>query len=268
MARYLTPSKIGLLALIQLYTDLMVPTSATIPILSFIVARLLPFQPPTEKPLGSLSNDQSSLILIEDFQKLTIVHSSGIPGRTIWDLFLKKLWDINSFDALHGLFDDLSMVLVKTREEHLRDLEQGLAPPPEHMILLSRNSPLGTFVRRVQLEFTRVQFHDSMTLWNSFVQYRKPTLGLWRKRNPTAGPMSFDTNLQSEGLTWEDALTCVLYGTEEGRTSSTSDGFVSTSETEKLLEFQVEKMQSMCTKFPCTFRMVANNLLRNWPPNA
>ncbi len=241
MSRYLTPSKIGLLALISLYTDSAVPTAATIPILSFIVSHILPLAAST--PLnGSCQVDRKVIISVDDFQNATITHASGIPGRTLWDVLLKKLWEINSFDALHVFFDNLSTLLVKTIEEQQKHAENAVSPPVDRM-LLSRTSPLGTFVRRAQLEFTRLQFHDTMVLWKSFITYREPTLSIWKKRNPAANKTSFDVNLQGHGLDWEDGLTNVLYG--DLQQSGGQEGSISTDDVERLLEYQVDEMQSL-----------------------
>lgn len=235
MSRYLTPSKIGLLALILLYTDSVVPSTATIPVLSFIVSHLLPVEFLSSRDDAKLP-DRSFVISIDSFQKATITHPSGIPGRTVWDLLLKKFWEINSFDALHVFFDALSFLLEKqSGEGHL----DGQVASPKR-ILLSRGSPLGAFVRRSQLEFTRLQFHDGIILWKSFINYREPTLPNWRKRNPSAGKTSFDTNLLGHA---DDRLQEIVYG--RSLIDPRGDASVSTDDIEKLLEYQIARMQSM-----------------------
>lgn len=241
MARYLTPSKVGLLALISLYTDSLVPTSAAIPILSFIVGNLIPIEAPSSYNLASVSRPRHFITSIQDFEEVCIIHASGIPGRSVWDLLVRRLWDINSFDALHVFFDSLSFLLVKSREEQQKDAEQGLISLPENRLLLSRTSLLGTFVRRAQLEFVRIQFHDAVALWKSFIAYRQPTWSTWRKRNPMANKESFDVNLESGSS--EDRLTSVLYGQPLEKGTMSRDA-VSTDDVERLLEFQVEEMQS------------------------
>lgn len=246
MSRYLTPSKIGLLALISLYTDSVVPTASTIPILSFVVSQLLPLNS-ANPPDGPGPGNRQFIISIEDFQNATITHASGIPGRTMWDLFLKKLWEINCFDALHLFFDTLSSLLVKTREEQQKDAENGIPPVIDRMVL-SRTSPLGTFVRRAQVEFVRLQLNDTMVLWKSFITYREPTLSMWKKRNAAAGKTSFDVNLQGSGLCWGDGLTEVVYG--DLQETGGQEGSISTDDVEKLLEFQVDGMQSSFAKRP------------------
>ena len=242
MSRYLTPSKVGLLALISLYTESVVPSAATIPVLSFLISQVLPVNSVTSRNDDLLRSRDISLTL-DDFQKATINHISGIPGRTVWDLLLNKLWKINSFDALHVFFDTLSLLLQKTPEQLQNEAEDGADTDSNpNRMLLSRTSPLGAFVRRAQLEFTRLQFHDGLTLWKSFVAYRAPSLPQWKKRNQTAGNTSFDVNLQQDRLDLGDRLTEVAYG--ELRTEASQVAGVSTEDVEKLLEYQVDQMQS------------------------
>lgn len=240
MPRYLTPSKIGLLALISLYTDSIVPSAAIIPVLSFIVSHLLPVEPPGADKTASPSRNFT--VTIDSLQKATITLASGIPGRTIWDLLLKKLWEINSFDTLHLFFDNLPSLLDKTGEGPPKSIDDGRAANTKP-ILLSRVSPLGAYVRRAELEFTRLQFHDGNILWKSFVRYRAPTLHLWRKRNPTAGTTSFDSNLLEDRLSLDSRLADLVYGDISHDTRK--EASFGTDEVEKLLEYQVEQMQSM-----------------------
>ncbi|UQC89208.1 anaphase-promoting complex protein [Colletotrichum lupini] len=265
MARYLTPAKIGLLALIELYTDEHVPATAIIPVLSFITSHLL--DPDPQSFTNTASKDTrwrkaestvSLVIGIKDFEKLLSAHSVvvGLPGRKLWDTFLAKLWGINSLDLLHDFFARQSQCLAKTKEELLRaaggdetiaaQLLQEQQQKPG--ITLSRNSPLGQFVRRCQLEFTRLLFHDATQLWTGFVQYRQPTAGYLRKRNPSFGRLSFDNVLMTgEQSEWDlegvAALTSVVYG-DMVRNGTPAAVPVSTDDIELLLEFQIEQMQT------------------------
>lgn len=242
MSRYLTPTKIGLLALISLYTESVVPSAATIPVLSFLISQVLPVNSVTSRN-DDLLRSRDIALTLDDFQKATINHISGIPGRTIWDLLLNKLWKINSFDALHVFFDTLSLMLQKTPEQLQNEAEGGADTDSNpNRMLLSRTSPLGAFVRRARLEFTRLQFHDGLTLWKSFVPYRAPSLPQWKKRNQTAGNTSFDVNLRQDHLDLGDRLTEVAYG--ELGTEALQVAGVSTEDVKKLLEYQVDQMQS------------------------
>ncbi len=238
MSRYLTPPKVGLLALISLYSDFVIPSAATIPILSFLVSHLLP-PGPGQPHTASTVPKHSNRAVIDGLQQVTIGHASGIPGRTVWDLVLNKLWEINSFDALHVFLNNLSLLLEKPREE--QDAED-LGAQKASRIRLSRASPLGAFVRRSQLEFTRLQFHDGIALWQNFVTYRNPTLPQWRRRHPGVGNNA-DVNLQEAAGEPTDRIWNVVYGGPgfEGRKETS----FSTDDVEKLLEYQVDQMQSM-----------------------
>ena len=243
MSRYLTPAKIGLLALISLYTESVVPSAATIPILSFIVSHILP--PNSAAPLDKSSPQSYHVPLaIEDFQKATISHVSGRPGRTIWDLLLDNLWKINSLDALNFYFQTLSSLLQEAPEEQRQHVEEG-PNSKSNRLRLSRASPMGLFVRRAQLEFTRLQFHDGIALWRNFVAYRAPTLPQWKRRNQAPGHSSFDANLRDEHSNLSDRLTSVIYG--EVTDGIKHDVSISSEDVEKLLEHQIDKMQSALT---------------------
>lgn len=253
MTRYLTPAKIGLLCLIELYTDNAIPTASTISVLSFIIDHILPVSLPRPRNTSSngspLSSSHKFTIMIQDFENLLISHPSatGLPGRTLWDNFLKKLWSLDSLDALHVFFDRRTHLLARTREEQKGDEEMGIPSSSGEVILLSRTSPFGTFVRRCQLEFTRLQLNDAMSLWKAFIVYRRPTLSFWRMRNPKApgnGWDGFDVVLNSEEESWKnEVLARIAYGDLMDGTNIGRE-LVSTHDVEKLLEFQVDQMQS------------------------
>ncbi|KAJ2995494.1 hypothetical protein NUW58_g1257 [Xylaria curta] len=185
---------------------------------------------------------------ISDFEKALLPHTaaSGMPGRSLWYVFLHKLWKIDSLDALHEFFDNCSALLAKTKEELRRDTEMGIPPPAPEIIQLSRNSPFGAFVRRSQLEFTRLRFHNAIELWKDFVKYRQTTAAFYRKRTPAFQQLSFDNVLltgQSEWGAAVDAIASVAYGdmlTDDSNTTMP----VSTDDIEKLLEFQIDQMQN------------------------
>lgn len=218
MPRYLTPSTIGLLALISVYTDAVVPSTSMIPVLSFLVSHLRPLSAKDE-------NLENYILTIESFQKATITLASIIPGRTIWDLLLKKLWEIDSFDALNSFFDALS------EDDNPKN------------IVLSRRSLLGRFVARAQLEFKILVFESGVRLWKSLVNYRAPTLSLWQRRHPTAGKSSYDINLQSAGIGLDAQLVEHVYG-DITQDRDQREGSVSIQDIAKLLEYQITRMQS------------------------
>ena len=242
MARYLTPSKIGLLALVSVYTESIVPVTAAIPILSFLVSSLLP----TFAERGSLNSPSKSthtLITIDVLQQAISSYPSGIPGRTVWDLVLNKLWSIDSLDALHAYFENLSFLLQKSPDEKaFSSINDAIS----NRIILSRTSPLGTFIRRARLEFSRLQFHDGVDLWQDFISYRGPTLQQWKRRNPSASSKSLDVNLENIDYPDVNSLTRLVYDGRdhpEGRSGMKAG----TEDIEKLLEHQINQMQRKST---------------------
>lgn len=236
MTRYLTPWRISLLCLIAVYTDGVVPTSSAIHVLSFLTSGLF--------PLDAADKEWQKHYLppIDELEEVLAGHESSVPGRTLWDLFLKKIWSIDSLDAMEEFFNDgLLSLLTKTREQLLQDRDNGLAPEDEGM-RLSRSSPLGAFVRRAYLEFTRLQFDDSVKLWTSLVKYRLPTYHMWARRNPSDEQAPVDINLLALGLDSTSYLSQVVYGNIEDDDEE-AEG-VCSKDAERLIEFQVGELQS------------------------
>ncbi|KAI8623381.1 anaphase-promoting complex subunit 5-domain-containing protein [Xylariaceae sp. FL1651] len=270
MSRFLNPAKIGLLALIELYTNKTVPTSSIVEVLSFITSHLI------DNDISGTtisSNDRwrraestvSLVISISDFERVLTPHTaaSGIPGRNLWYVFLHKLWKINSLDALHEFFDNCSALLVKTKEELRRDAEIGIPPLAPEVIQLTRNSPFGAFVRRSQLEFTRLRFHDTTELWKDFVKYRQTTAAYYRKKTPSFQRLSFDNVLLTGESEWGqgvEAIASVAYG-DMLRDDPDSTLPVSTDDIEKLLEFQIDQMQKYGNRIPLEIRHQFHDLL-------
>lgn len=264
MTRYLTPSTIGLLALATVYTDAdgVVPSAAVVPVLSFLASHVLSSSStpsPAESAAGNKKKEDESederhsdhAVPIDEFERATAVLQSSIPGRTIWDLFLKRIWQLDCFDALEVFFTDLSRILVKTREERIRGRDNGVVEEEQEQeqpapTRLARETPLGAFVRRAQLEYTRIRFDGAVQLWRGFIRYRMPTYHAWAKRNPgeAEAQVTVDANLVDLGLDMSSDLSQMVYGdmppsydTKMGR---------SVKDIERLLEFQVGEMQGKC----------------------
>ena len=239
MARYLTPTKVSVLVLCTLYCSSVVPTSSTVPFLSFIVSSL--------QITTQLKDSSSSLAAAdpeESVRRIALAldkHASSIPGRTLYDLFLTKIWAIDSLHALHEFFAGLESLLAKTPAEARRDAEGGVGPAQSE-IRLSRTSPMGVFVRRCQLEFTRLQFHDTMRLWTALLHDKQLTAVTWRQRGHPVGAASFDSNLGDFDAEQAANLLETTYADFAG---VQEESHHSVDDVERLLQFQVEKLQSI-----------------------
>jgi len=230
--RYLTASKISLLVLINLYCSCEAPASATIPVLSFICSHSFPAAPSAAR--SSQAADQRDVSLsIQAFEEVLQGHASSMPGRTLLDVFLKHMWEVNSADALFALFDRLGSLLASGRDE---------TPQDEHheRVYLSQTSPLGSLVRRARLEFARLPFDDIVHLWCAFIAYRAPT-AQWTKRLAGLASSGVDFIANDMGLEPGDSLYEVAYGNDlEGNEVVHA---VSVDDLESLLDFQLEKLQ-------------------------
>jgi anaphase-promoting complex subunit 5 len=150
---------------------------------------------------------------------------------------LRKLWAINSIDALHAFFQELNNYLARSPDQVRSNSPEPVRPPGR--VILTRVSPLGIFIRRAQLEFTRIQFHDTVQLWIAFLKFRSPTEAAWRKRNPNAA-ISLDGSFSSLE---PDVIRQACYGfhlDDDGE-----DAVNSSEDIERILEFQLDRLQSM-----------------------
>ncbi|KFA75367.1 hypothetical protein S40288_01995 [Stachybotrys chartarum IBT 40288] len=272
MARYLTPAKIGLLALIELYTEEAIPSAAVLPVLSFITSHLIDHDTSNsatvqETRWNKAEHTVGLVITIKEFEKLlgSYPFLMGMPGRKLWDQFVEKLWDISSLDALHAFFENLQSMLQKTKDELRR-----LGEPDDAVqegIKFSKTSPFGAFLRRAYLEYQRLRFHDCAELWKHFVRYRQPTSTYLKRKNPNFERMSFDSVLLlGEHEDWDPAsvatLASVAYGDMlTGDHNGTLP--VSTDDIESLLDFQIDQMQKYGNRVPVEIRNQFHDLLHD-----
>ncbi|KAJ5930671.1 hypothetical protein N7466_006164 [Penicillium verhagenii] len=246
MTRYLTPWRISLLCLITVYTEGFVPNSSAIHVLSFLTGGLFPLDPADKQW------QKHYLSSIAELEEVLSGHDSSVPGRSIWDLFLRKLWSLDSLDALEWFFSNhLPTLLTKTREQLLLDRDNGLAPETQGT-RLSRSSPLGAFVRRAYLEYTRLQFHDSVKLWSGFVRYRLPTYHVYARKNPPDKINPVDANFSDQDLDSTSHLSRVVYGNIED--DERDEVVVGIKDAERLVEFQVGELQRLGGRVPDEMR--------------
>lgn len=237
-ARYLTAQKISLLVLLRLYCSSTLPSSATIPVLSFVLSASIPPSSTSSRSQRSSASHNPSFS-IDTFEDVLQGHVSNIPGRTLLDIFLKTMWEMNSFDALHSLFDGLSELLMSTPSQ------EGEA---QERVYLSKTSPLGVFVRRARLEFDRMTFEDTIALWSSFIKYRAPT-AQWTKRLAGLASCGVDAVVAEMGMQEGDDVYEIAYGN-----LNELDHGTSLDDLDRVLEFQLDRLQRFGDRVPETMR--------------
>lgn len=243
MGRFLTPSKIALLVLAQIYSKGSIPLCSNAKVLNVLISRTL-LDPSDSEEL--LRQHDGNTIL--DLERALTGQASVIPGRTVWDLLLKGLWAIDCADALDWFITEVPSLLGKTRDELLKERDEGLPPQPAGKIV--RTSALGVFIRRCSLEYLRLQFQDSTALWMDLIAYRMPTKRAFTRKNPNALRSAFDCNLADLELDVSNPLTGIMFRRMLGDVETQQKAY-STHESEKLMEFQVSEMQSKHGVFTC-----------------
>jgi len=239
MPRYLTPSRVCLLALIDLYLSEQTASSARLNVLSFIASHTSVGGGHDNNGISTLTNSLSNDAL--EFLDQLRGWPSNIPGRSVFDILLQRLWNLDDLDSLHVLFDQLS--------ERMNMIVSPEKPRPG----LSRASPLGQYVRRSCVEFTRLQFADSQALWDAFAAYRTPTYESWAQKNPTDA---------ATRLADEDMLTSSSSQFQPGRDNAIKipEAYMSAEDTDGLLTFSIHQLQKLGTRLPDSVK----NKLQLW----
>ena len=106
MSRFLSPSKICLVILIELYRANEAQPSDSVTILSFISHHILTRS--SDLQLDESKSRPSSIASVKDLEKLLSPLTSAFPGRSLFDLFLRHLWSLTSLEHLEELFQRVS----------------------------------------------------------------------------------------------------------------------------------------------------------------
>ncbi|KAK3683200.1 APC5 protein [Vermiconidia calcicola] len=189
MPRYLTPAKINLLLIIDLYVSDQILASVNPKILGYIASQVIL---PSDHDNTGIEGSPQSLSSRSDVTTLSehlAQWTSQVPGRSVYDILLQRVWELNDLDALHVLFQHLGELVAPRTPTDAPGAEGGSTAAAK----ISRASPLGQYIRRGCVEFTRLQFADVQALWHAFSLYREPSYDVWANRNPEAACQKEDT---------------------------------------------------------------------------
>jgi anaphase-promoting complex subunit 5 len=236
MSRYITPSKLAQLVLLGIYVRGNVPNDALIAVLAFVSARIHHYSA-TAGNGASPPVYRSAPATMDDFLHM-MKPFDGLPGRTLHMLFLDALWAIKTLEDLHDFFREM-VDFFKKPYEPSEDEDEDSSEEVDKMYLLDGLSPIGMFVRRTYLEFVRLQFDDTAKLWVSFVKFRQPTDAKWQKLPDLR---RLDPTFAELGVQADSIMPGIVYGRVLDQMHDEED--LSTHEIDRMLEFQLEKLQS------------------------
>lgn len=232
MPRFLTPARICLLVAVEFYSEESVPTQSALALIDFISQHVISSAEQNGDDIQQRGAFASSDI--DFFGNRLQSLSSSMPGRNLFDLLVNRIWEFNSVDSLHGFTQEMSV----TRTRHSQD------PPVEvRPNAFTPTSPLGLYVRRCWVEFTRLQFDDAEALWKAFVAYREPTRQLWQSKNPEyAARVLEEVN---------PACTVPSLPTSSSGDSMFRDGTsAAVVDADTLLHFAIQRLQKEGTRIP------------------
>ncbi|SMQ56195.1 unnamed protein product [Zymoseptoria tritici ST99CH_3D7] len=229
MPRFLTPARITLLVIIYLYQSDQVSTTSSRDVIYFIARRTALA---SEYDAGTV-DDRNALCSseIHSIAETLQQWSSRVPGRSMYDVLLQALWSLEGLDSLHTLISQLRRT---TETRGLTDEETGCRP-------VTPSSPLGQFLRRSHVEFTRLQFADSQNLWKAFAAYRAPTFDEWGARNPEQC---------AEYLEKESSVDMLALSRISTLRVSESASDASAFDTDMLLGFTITQLQKLGARVP------------------
>jgi anaphase-promoting complex subunit 5 len=231
MPRYLTPARVCLLALIHIYQSRQTSSESSLDVLDFIAQHVV--TSPEGDDIDDIEHIAIAQSRLSTFTAKLHQWASEVPGRSVNDVLLQFLWAINGIDALNELFTTLRASVAST---------SGITTEGRR---LTPASPLGQFVRRCYVEYTRLPFADVQNLWNVFVDYRAPSYDDWAGRNPHAAMA-----LENDKSPWENSATL-----RRMRDADINEhACVSALDTENLLGFAVHQLQKLGTRVPTDVR--------------
>nr|APB91646.1 putative anaphase-promoting complex protein [Knoxdaviesia proteae] len=233
---------------------------------------LEPVVNPTAEELAPSGEAMDFLESLAPLEKLLRQYPARnwLPGRSLWDFFVDSLWVLDTNDALHEYFYRMLALVMPTREE-IHDLSNHGQPVPnvDEVFMISRGTIIGGFVRRVCIEYLRLDFHVALGIWKAFVRYRQPTQSNLRRYDNMVGvDLRFDKILIDSVMAreWEiaeaNALARVMYRrTVASDAGEQSKPMASLKTLEALIQFQIRKMQKYGSLIPGLLKNKLKGLL-------
>nr|AYN77765.1 anaphase promoting complex subunit 5 [Berkeleyomyces basicola] len=298
--RFLTPAKVGFLVLIDMYVNNAIPNECHHAILDFLTLHLMgiDLQQLQHKAsakrfrseFGRMRSVEATVSVVASmsvFEELLNELPSSLENHSLWEIFLLKMWAINSLNEMNvfvlGCPRRLMHRFTETNvpdtllDESESDQESGDDSDSKSgeddetqklpkKLRLSPNSPIGVFVRECRSEILKQNFMHTGQLWQAFISYRQPTVPLIRRLQPGMGKYCFDDVLGGESETWlpEDvgALAGVTYG--DMLTGETTDGVpISMHDLERLVATVGRTMTETRGRVPLEVRHQLEDLIKD-----
>lgn len=224
MSRGPSPPQICLLLLIDTYCKDHVPENARLQVLAFIASHLLP-QGTLQSRNPKHPSQAANGLNLDSFKELLSSMSSTKESQSLWDIFRQQILAIGCLD---DWFDFLANVTTLFSED------MTAAHEDRSMAVIAAPSLFGTAVRRMYLDYKTLDFQVAVQCWQAFEHF---TAGI----RPSASRQRAEI-LRLGSSTTSDIGSLVNNNVQTSSTS-TLDALYS-ADTEKLLSFQIDSMQS------------------------
>lgn len=220
MARYLTPAKICTLIVAESYLQNRENPHSDAKLLALITQQLHPavHHQNSTGPPADASAFAASLVSIP----------SNFPGRTHYDDFVHTAWTTADLDQLHHLFDRIYSIVTPEDPE-----ERKITPA----------SPIGHFIRRCNVEWTRLRFADSLALLNAYKSYIEPTWASWARTQPEAAQMYASRDSDADSVPGATSSA-----------SSTAAPMISSDDVDIALSTSIHSLQKLGARVPADLK--------------
>lgn len=239
MARYLTPAKICTLILVESYLQNRENPDVDVKLLDIITNQLVDnttnvLYDKEHSPIAGTTTNVGPPEDASAFASPLTAIPSDIPGRTYYDVFIQAAWIIADLDQLHQLFDRAYSILNPEDPA-----ERKLTPA----------SPIGHFVRRCNVEWTRLRFADSLALFNAYKIYILSTWDSWTRTQPEAAKAYASKAANNESVPGA-----------ESTASLTTTPMISNDDIDIALSISIHSLQKRGARVPPELRAK----LRSW----
>jgi anaphase-promoting complex subunit 5 len=224
MARYLTPTKICTLIVVESYLQNRENPDSDAKLLDLITQQL--------HPAANRQNNDGPAEDASAFAASLVSVPSNFPGRTHYDDFVHAAWTTADLDQLHHLFDRLSGILTP------EDPEDRKVTPA---------SPIGHFIRRCNVEWTRLRFADSLALLNAYNAYIRSTWDSWARTQPEA----------AQAYALKDSYADSVPGAISSA-SSTAAPMISSDDIDIALSTSIHSLQKLGARVPADLKAKLN----------
>lgn len=266
VTQFLSPFKIVLIALVNLYCKGEIPSRSGIRLMSKVMRFIeTPGPEHIEMPMLDFLN------LISEELNSDNNNNSKENASAIQFKLLKTLWNLWCVDSLHSFIDSSNDLLLLQRDSNYSQ-QQRIKRKKNKSIKkrLSRSSILGKLIFTCILSFEFLAFEKLVQLWDAFVHYRVTTRQKWIELGGDSNLTSLENNKRKDIVIKDQSLMNLLTHPNIKQilsTNSTSSSLVLTPryDLDLLINHQIDQFEKYGTPTPPEVRKIMEKIVISDP---